>query len=40
MEGVQGNGNLYYATADNMEAVERLRGALLNKGHEAKIITG
>ena len=39
VEGVQGNGNLHYATADNMEAVERLRGALLNKGHEVKIIT-
>ena len=39
VEGVQGDGNLYYATADNTEAVERLRGALLNKGHEVKIIT-
>ena len=39
VEGVQGDGNLHYATADNIEAVERLRGALHKDGHELEIIS-
>ena len=38
-EGVQGDGNLHYATADNMEAVERLKNTLTKMGHTVEIIT-
>lgn len=39
VEGVQGDGNLHYATADNTEAVERLKNTLTKMGHTVEIIT-
>ena len=38
VEGVQGDGNLYYATADNLEAVKRLEDTLTNMGHTVEVI--
>ena len=39
VEGVQGDGNLHYATADNLEAVKRLEDTLTKMGHTVEIIT-
>ena len=38
VEGVQGDGNLHYATADNLEAVKRLNDTLTNKGYTVEVI--
>ena len=38
VEGVQGDGNLHYATADNLEAVKRLEVTLTNMGHTVEVI--
>ena len=38
VEGVQGDGNLHYATADNQEAVKRLNDTLTNKGYTVEVI--
>ena len=38
VEGVQGDGNLHYATADNLEAVKRLEDTLTNMGHTVEVI--
>ena len=38
VEGVQGDGNLQYATADNLEALKRLEVTLTNMGHTVEVI--
>jgi hypothetical protein len=38
VEGVQGDGNLHYATAGNLEAVKRLEDTLTNMGHTVEVI--
>lgn len=38
IEGVQGDGNLHYATADNLEALKRLEVTLTNMGHTVEVI--
>ncbi len=39
VEGVQGDGNLHYATADNLEAVKRLEETLTNMGRTVEVVT-
>ena len=39
VEGEQGDGNLHYATADNLEAVKRLEDTLTNMGHTVEVVT-
>ena len=39
VEGVQGDGNLQYATADNLEALKRLENTLTNMGHAVEVVT-